>query len=71
MNCTCQQALKEKIEALVAHIEKAKEVEADGVGFEDALAQVACKHPEVDIAFFTPDNHVADGNIVPRPLNLS
>ena len=76
----CQEALKEKTEALAAHVEKAKEVEAElltdgteayGAGFEDALTQVACKHLEVDVAFFTPDNYVADGNIVPRPLNLS
>ena len=48
---TCQQAPKEKTEALAA--------------------QVACKHPEVDITCFTPDNYVADGNIVPRLLNQS
>ena len=44
---TCQQALEEKTEALAAHVEKAKEVEAElltdgaeayGAGFEDALA---------------------------------
>jgi len=59
---TCQQELKEKTEALATQAKKAKEVEAElladgteayGAGFEDALAQVACKHPEMDIAFFT------------------
>jgi len=34
--------------------------------FEDALAQVACKHPEMDASPFATSNHVVDGQIMPR-----
>jgi len=37
-------------------------------GFEDALAQVACAHPEMDTTPFTVSNRVANGQIVPRVL---
>jgi len=36
------------------------------VGFEDALAQVVCKHPEMDTSPFAGANHIIDGQIVPR-----
>ena len=35
-------------------------------GFEDALAQVACVHPEMDTSPFTTSNRVVDGQVVPR-----
>jgi len=35
-------------------------------GFENALAQVACAHPEVDVSPFATSNDVVDGQIVPR-----
>ena len=35
-------------------------------GFEDALAQVVCKHLEVDVSPFATSNHIVDGQIVPR-----
>jgi len=35
-------------------------------GFEDALAQVACKHPEMDVSPFATSNHIVDGQTVPR-----
>ena len=35
-------------------------------GFEDALAQVTCKHPEMDVTPFATSNHIVDGQIVPR-----
>jgi len=37
-------------------------------GFRDALAQVACAHPGMDIAPFTVSNCVENGQIVPRVL---
>jgi len=36
------------------------------VGFEEALAQVVCKHPEMDASLFLTANCVIDGQIVPR-----
>ena len=41
-------------------------VDAYVAGFEDALAQVACKHPKMDISPFATSNHIVDGQIVPR-----
>jgi len=35
-------------------------------GFEDALAQVACAHPEMDASSFATSNRVVDGQIVRR-----
>jgi len=42
--------------------------DAYAVGFEDALAQVVCKHPEMDTSPFSTVNHVVEGEIVPRSL---
>ena len=36
------------------------------VGFEDALAQVACVHPKMDTSPFATSNRVVDGQVVPR-----
>jgi len=41
---------------------------AYAVGFEDALAQVVCKHPKMDTLPFATANHVVEGEIVPRSL---
>jgi len=41
-------------------------VDAYAPGFEDALAQVACKHPQMDASPFATSNHVVDGQIMPR-----
>ena len=43
-------------------------VDAYDAGFEDALAQVACVHPEMDASPFAISNHVVNGQIVPRIL---
>ena len=40
--------------------------DAYAAGFEDALAQVAYKNPEMDASPFATSNHVVDGQIVPR-----
>ena len=54
-----------------------KEAEADLTGavldaydeeFKDAVAQVACVHPEVDTTPFSASNLVDNGKIVPRVL---
>jgi len=37
-------------------------------GFEDALSQVVCEHPEMDTSNFATANHVIEGQIVPRVL---
>jgi len=34
--------------------------------FEDALAQVACKHPKMDVSPFATSNNIVDGQIMPR-----
>ena len=63
---------KEEITAQAEDFEKAKAellddaVDAYAVGFEDALAQVVCKHPEMDTSPFATANHIVDGQIVPR-----
>jgi len=41
-------------------------IDAYDVGFEDALAQVACAHPEMDASPFAASNRVVNGRIVPR-----
>ena len=38
--------------------------DAYSLGFEDALAQVACAHPEMDASPFTTSNHVVDGQTI-------
>jgi len=42
------------------------DADAYDVGFDDALAQVACVHPEMDTSTFATSNHVVDGQVVPR-----
>ena len=37
-----------------------------GVGFEDAIAQVACVHPEMDLSPFAVSMRVVDGQLMPR-----
>ena len=45
-------------------------VDAYAARFEDALAQVACTHPEMDASPFATSNRVVDRQIVPRaPLS--
>ena len=39
---------------------------AYGAGFEDALAQVACVHLEMDISPFATSKRVVDGQLTPR-----
>jgi len=39
--------------------------DAYAAGFEDALAQVACVHPEMDTSLFATSNRVVDGQVVP------
>ena len=43
-----------------------KAVNAYVAGFEDAFAQVACAHTEMDASPFVASNNVVDGQIVPR-----
>jgi len=43
-------------------------VDAYDAGFEDALAHVACVHPEMDASPFAVSNRVVNGKIVPRIL---
>jgi len=41
-------------------------VNAYGEGFQDAMAQFACVHPEVDLSPFAESKWVVDGQLVPR-----
>jgi len=43
-------------------------VNAFDAGFKDALTQVACVHPEMDVSPFVTSNRVVNGQIVPRIL---
>jgi len=43
-------------------------VDAYDAGFEDALAQVACVHPEMDASPFAVSNRVVNEQIVMRIL---
>jgi len=67
--------LVEKIESLAETIESFKKTkeeltndaaDAYGKGFQDAIAQFACAHPEVDLTPFGESKCVVDGQIVPR-----
>jgi len=40
--------------------------DTSAAGFHDALAQVACVHPEMDTSPFATSNRVVDGQLVPR-----
>jgi len=69
------EALEKAKEELTVQAEDFKKAKAEllddaadayAAGFEDALAQVACKHPEMDISPFATANHIVDGQIVPR-----
>jgi len=40
--------------------------DAYGAGFEDAMAQVTCVHPEMDLSPFEVMKHVVDGQLVQR-----
>jgi len=63
---------KEEMAAQAEGFEKAKAellddvVDAYVTGFEDALAQVVCKHPEMDTSPFATANYIVNGQIVPR-----
>jgi len=63
---------KKEMTAQAEDFEKAKAELLDDVadayaaGFEDALAQVVCKHPEMDTSPFATANHIVNGQIVPR-----
>jgi len=46
-------------------------VDAYDARFEDALAQVTCVHPEMDVSPFVVSNRVINGQIVPRILPFS
>jgi len=43
-------------------------IDAYDAGFEDALAQVSCAHPEMDASPFAASNRVVNEQIVPRIL---
>ena len=63
---------KEEMTAQAEDFEKAKAellddvVDAYTAGYEDALAQVVCKHPEMDTSPFATENHIVDEQSVPR-----
>ena len=38
---------------------------AFATGFEEALSQVVCEHPEMDVSNYGPTKHVVEGNVVP------
>ena len=41
-------------------------VDAYAAGFEDAIAQVACVHPEMNTSPFATSNRVVDGQLTPK-----
>jgi len=40
--------------------------DAYGEGLQDAMAQVACVHPDVDLSPFADSKWVVEGKLVPR-----
>ena len=67
--------LAEKTESLTGTIVSFKKTEEEltndaadtySEGFQDAIAQFACAHPEVDLTPFGESKCVVDGQIVPR-----
>jgi len=38
---------------------------AFATGFGEALSQVVCEHPEMDVSNYAPTNHVVEGKVVP------
>jgi len=65
------------MEANLQQAKRFEEAEAELTGdvadaydarFEDALAQVACVHPKMDVSPFAVSNRVVNGQIVPRIL---
>jgi len=67
--------LAEKTKSLAGTLESFKKteeeltndvVDAYGEGFQDAIAQFACEHPEVDLTPFGESKCVVVGQIVPR-----
>jgi len=79
-----QEELAKKVEVMAnmekemaAQAERSKKVEREllddvanayAAGFEDALSQVICEHPEMDTSNYATANHVVKGRIVPRDL---
>ena len=68
-------ALEDLEEKLASQVECSKKVEKEllddaanafVVGFEEAMFQVVCEHPEMDVSNYNPVNHVIDGKVVPR-----
>ena len=63
---------EEEMVAQAENFEKAKAellhdvADAYAAGFEDALDQVVCKHPEKDTSPFATANYVINGQVVPR-----
>jgi len=43
--------------------------DAFAAGFEEALSQVVCEHPEMDVSNYAPVNHVVEGKVVPRDFS--
>jgi len=60
--------LAEKVELFKKTAEELNNdtVDAYGEGFQDAMAQFACVHPEVDLSLFTKSKWVVDGQLVPK-----
>jgi len=44
--------------------------DAFAAGFEEALSQVVCEHPEMDVSNYAPTNHVVEGKVVPRDFSV-
>jgi len=65
--CRVEGELVEKTELFKKAEAKLLEDAADayGGGFEDALAQIACVHPKLDLTPFTVLKRVVDGQLVP------
>ena len=38
---------------------------AFATGFEEALSQMVCEHPKMDVSNYGPTKHVVEGKVVP------
>jgi len=59
---------------LASQAERSQQVEKEllddaantfAAGFGEALSQVVCEHPEMEVSNYAPTNHVVEGKVVP------
>ena len=71
-------ALADMKKELASQAERSQQVEKElldnatnafATGFGEALSQVVCEHPEMDVSNYAPTNHVVEGKVVPMEFS--